>query len=190
MIEILAIAVALAMDAFAVAVATGAGLSRLTPRHVFRLAWHFGLFQAVMPVAGWWMGLTVRSFVEDWAHWCAFGLLAFIGVRMFAEAMNDECECRDDDPTCGATLVMLSVATSIDALAVGAGYSLMGRPILMPSVVIGVVAFAFTAAGICLGRLLGAACSFGRYAGMIGGITLVGIGLNLLREKGVFASLF
>lgn len=189
MFEIFAVAVALAMDAFAVSVAAGAGMSTRSWRPVARLAWHFGLFQAMMPVAGWWMGLSVRVFVENWAHWCAFGLLFLIGAHMFVEALKDECECTDNDTTRGLSLVMLSVATSIDALAVGASYSLMGRPILLPAVIIGVVAFVFTAAGVWGGRLLGQSCCLGRYAGMVGGVTLMGIGVNILREHGVFSAL-
>lgn len=189
MLEVFAIAVALAMDAFAVSVAAGAGLSRLTWRHCLRLAWHFGLFQAMMPVIGWWMGFAVRGFVEQWAHWCAFGLLVFIGIRMCIEALECECEQQPTDPTRGMSLVMLSVATSIDALAVGAGYSLLGYPVAFPAVIIGIVAFIFTASGIWLGRFVGQSCHLGRYAGLIGGVTLVGIGLNILRQQGVFSFL-
>jgi len=119
-LSLLAIAVALAMDAFAVALAAGAILHPLTFRPCFRLAFHFGLFQALMPVIGWLAGLTVQSFVAAWSHWIAFGLLLFIGGRMIKEALaaDDDAE-RSNDPSRGLTMVALSVATSIDALAVG-----------------------------------------------------------------------
>ena len=125
-VNILAIAVALAMDAFAVAVATGVSLKHVSFRQTFRLSWHFGLFQAIMPVIGWSAGLTIRSFIEQYDHWVAFGLLAFVGGHMIKEAFQPETEkIQKKDPTKGWSLVMLSVATSIDALAVGFSMSML-----------------------------------------------------------------
>jgi len=88
--EILAIAVALAMDAFAVSIAAGVNLKSVTSRQTFRLAWHFGLFQALMPIVGWSTGFTVRSLIENYDHWIAFGLLAFVGVKMIRDAFCDD----------------------------------------------------------------------------------------------------
>lgn len=188
MMEILLVALALAMDAFAVATATGAAVNRLDFRHYFRLGWHFGFFQAIMPIIGWWMGFAVRGLVQDWAHWIAFVLLAAIGIHMFWESLTDEsCENVNSDPTRGMSLVMLSVATSIDALAVGCSYSLLGRDIVLPSLVIGLVACVMTCLGLSLGRILGKLCGLGRWAGMVGGVTLVGLGVNTLWQHGVFS---
>ena len=108
-IQIFAIAVALAMDAFAVSIATGVTLKQIHLRQTFRLAWHFGFFQAMMPVIGWGTGLTVRSFIERFDHWVAFGLLAFVGGNMIREAFAYEKEARKPaDPTRGSlTLQML-----------------------------------------------------------------------------------
>lgn len=183
---LLALAVALAMDAFAVAVAAGVCLCVVTPRQTFRLAWHFGLFQALMPILGWTLGLTVRGFMERWAHWAAFALLAVIGLRMIRESLAAE-ETKDRcDPTRGLNMVMLSVATSIDALAVGLSLALLGAPIWTPALVIGLVCLMFTACGLHLGRLVTRGPRFSQAAELLGGATLVVIGLNILRGAGVF----
>jgi putative Mn2+ efflux pump MntP len=184
---LLALAVALAMDALAVAVATGCRLRTVSARQTLRLAWHFGLFQAAMPIAGWFMGQGIRSFVDDWAHWIAFGLLAFIGLKMLKEAFeHDDAECGMADPTRGTSLIMLSVATSIDALAVGVTLSMLGLSIWMPAAVIGLVCLGLTAAGVQLGRVLAASSALSRYAEILGGAVLLGIGFKILHESGVF----
>ena len=136
-ITLIGLALALAMDAFAVALGTGAVLSRLTGRHLFRLGFHFGLFQALMPVIGWLAGQTIIQWVSAWDHWIAFGLLAIIGGRMIYEAFSDKEKTDERDPTKGLSLVLLSIATSIDALAVGFSLSVIGVSIWMPSLVIG-----------------------------------------------------
>src|SRR5512134_4038247 len=117
LLTLLGIALALAMDAFAVALATGMNLAAVTGRHLFRLGFHFGLFQALMPIIGWLAGQTVQQHIAAWDHWIAFGLLAFVGGHMLWEARSEEHEAKDPrDPTRGLSLVILSVATSIDAL--------------------------------------------------------------------------
>src|SRR5512140_3417841 len=120
-IGLLALACALAMDAFAVAIVTGLTLSPMTRRHVFRLAFHFGLFQALMPTIGWVAGKAVQQYIAAFDHWIAFGLLAFVGSKMLWEAFHKEEgeQSVAKDPTSGLSLLVLSVATSIDALAVG-----------------------------------------------------------------------
>lgn len=183
---LLALAVALAMDAFAVAVASGFSLGRVTGRHTFRLAFHFGLFQALMPVLGWWAGRTVASLLQRWDHWAAFGLLAFIGGRMVLGALAGGTEKRGGDPTRGLSLVILSVATSLDALAVGLSLSLLKVSILWPAAVIGGVCAVFTVAGLHLGCLAGSAVRLGRWAEGVGGGVLLAIGLRILADHGVF----
>ncbi len=177
-LSLLAIALALAMDAFAVAVVTGLTLP-LTRRRVFRLAFHFGLFQALMPAIGWAAGRAVYGWVEPFDHWIAFGLLSVVGGRMIWGALHgDEEERRAGDNTRGWNLVMLSVATSIDALAVGLSLAMVGQAILVPALVIGVVAAALTACGMLLGRWIGGA--WGKRVEALGGAILVAIGVQIV----------
>jgi len=176
--QILGIAFGLAMDAFAVAIAAGLTLGRLQGRQVFRLAFHFGLFQFLMPVVGWLAGQTVNQWISAFDHWIAFALLAGIGAKMIRESLHDRPQEDRDDPTRGWSLVTLSVATSIDALAVGLSLGLLEVSIWMPSVVIGLVAAAMTTLGMTFGSRLGA--GFGKWAERAGGLVLIGIGLRIL----------
>jgi manganese efflux pump family protein len=181
-LSLLAVSCALAMDAFAVAIATGLSLNRMTRRHIFRLAFHFGLFQAMMPVLGWVAGRAVRQYIEAFDHWIAFGLLAFVGGNMIREAFQDE-EVRAKttrDPTAGWDLVLLSVATSIDALAVGLSLAMLGASIVVPAIVIGLVAAAFTTSGMVLGRRIGSL--WGRRVEVLGGLILLAIGVKIVIE--------
>ncbi len=179
-ITLTGLALALAMDAFAVALGTGTVLSRLTGRHLFRLGFHFGLFQALMPIIGWLAGQTVVHHIEAWDHWIAFTLLAVIGGRMIHEACSDEEKTDDRDPTRGLSLVMLSIATSIDALAVGFSLSVIGVSIWLPALVIGLVAGALTLAGMFIGQHSGD--RWGTKVEIFGGCILIGIGLKILLE--------
>lgn len=180
--SLLALACALAMDAFAVAIVSGLTLNPLTRRHVFRLAFHFGLFQALMPVIGWAAGKAVHSYIAAFDHWIAFGLLGFVGGKMLWGALHGEGdeERPKGDPTSGWALVVLSVATSIDALAVGLSLAVIGADIVVPAVVIGLVAAAFTAAGMVLGRRIGTL--WGKRVEVLGGAILVGIGVKIVAE--------
>jgi putative Mn2+ efflux pump MntP len=179
-ITLTGLALALAMDAFAVALGTGAVLSRLTGRHLFRLGFHFGLFQALMPVIGWLAGLTIMQWVEAWDHWIAFTLQAIIGARMIYEAFSDEEKTDERDPTKGLSLVLLSIATSIDALAVGFSLSVIGVSIWMPALVIGLVAGILTIAGMLLGGRIGD--RWGSRVEIFGGLVLIAIGIKILIE--------
>jgi len=185
LINTIFIAVALAMDAFAVSIAAGVALKSVSTRQTFRLAWHFGLFQAMMPVIGWSAGLTVRNSIEAYDHWVAFALLTYVAQGMLRSAFKGE---KDDggakDPTRGITMVMLSVATSIDALAVGLSLSMINVSIWTPALIIGLVAGMFTTAGLHLGKWVGSVSQLSRWAEMTGGIVLLGIGVNILREHG------
>ncbi len=179
-LSVIVIAIALAMDAFSVSISAGMAIGRPTFRHYFRLSFHFGLFQFMMPVIGYFAGMHVEKYIEHYDHWVAFGLLVFIGVRMIAGAFSGEEEIGDRDPSKGMSLVVLSVATSIDALAVGLSIGVLNRPILMPSVIIGVVCALFSAAGVFIGKK--AKSIAGRRAEAVGGIMLVLIGLKILVE--------
>jgi putative Mn2+ efflux pump MntP len=183
--HIFVLAVGLAMDAFAVAIATGVTLKTVSFRQIFRLSWHFGLFQALMPVIGWSAGLTIQELIQAWDHWVAFGLLLLVGTNMLREAWgHEENECAYRDPTRGLSLVMLSLATSIDALAVGLSLAVVQVSIVTPCLIIGLVACTFTIVGIYMGQRLAHACRISRYAEMLGGLVLILIGINILREHG------
>jgi putative Mn2+ efflux pump MntP len=169
------------MDAFAVAIATGIVLGKVSGRQTFRLAFHFGLFQFLMPVVGYLAGMTVERYIRGYDHWIAFALLGYIGGKMVYEGFRGAGEEGDGgkDPTKGMSLVVLSVATSIDALAVGLSLGVLrSEAIVYPGVVIGVVACTFTAAGLHLGKRLGTV--FGKRMEVVGGLVLVGIGLKIL----------
>ncbi len=183
--ELIGISIALAMDAFAVSTATGICLRTVSFRQTFRLSWHFGLFQAMMTVAGWTAGISVRTFIEAWDHWIAFALLIGVGGNMLRSAIfGDDESTVSSDPTKGSSLVLLSVATSIDALAVGLGLSIIHISIAFPAVIIGVTACVFTISGLYLGAKAGAVKGLSRYAEILGGLVLMGIGLNILYEHG------
>lgn len=181
---LLGLAVALAMDAFAVAVATGIFLRTVSGRQTFRLAFHFGLFQSLMPILGWVAGRTVADLLARWDHWMAFGLLSVIGGRMIWEGWRGGGKEESRDPTRGISLVVLSLATSVDALAVGLSLSLLDVQILWPAAVIGVVCAAFTGAGLHLGRLVVGAARVGRWAEIAGGLVLLAIGIRILVAHG------
>ncbi len=166
------------MDAFAVSLSAGTAGHASSPRPIFRLAFHFGLFQFMMPVIGWFLGNNVAPFIESVDHWIAFALLAFVGGRMVRSGFNSEEESFKTNPTKGMTLVMLSIATSIDALAIGLSLALVGVSIWYPSVVIGVVCAAFCVIGTRVGHHLGE--TFGKRMEIIGGIVLILIGLRIV----------
>lgn len=176
------------MDAFAVAIAVGINLKTISARQTFRLSWHFGLFQAMMPVIGWGLGSSIHDFVESWAHWIAFALLAAVGTNMLREAFDfdqDE-ETTKKDSTRGLTMVMLSVATSIDALAVGFSMSMLEIDIVTPALIIGLVAAGFTITGMHLGKKVASFKKLSVFAEILGGAVLWAIGLNILHQQGVF----
>jgi putative Mn2+ efflux pump MntP len=187
-VNISAIAVALAMDAFAVSIATGVSLKDVSFRQTFRMSWHFGLFQAMMPVIGWSAGLSIRAYIERYDHWVAFLLLVFVGINMIRGAFqHDKGEEQKKDPTKGVTLVILSVATSIDALAVGLSISILNVSIWTPALIIGIVAGIFSIVGLQIGKRIGSATRLSRYADSIGGIVLLGIGFKILHEHGALS---
>ncbi len=182
LVMVLGLAVALAMDCFAVSMGLACGLGGLTARQSVRMAFYFGVFQFGMPVLGWLAGENVVRFMRGFDHWLAFGLLALIGGRMIYESFSlsdEEKACRPDQ-TRGARLLVLSVATSIDALAVGLSLGFIKAGILYPAAIIGIVCFVMTIIGARLGPAVGRAV--GKRAELAGGLILIGIGLRLLVE--------
>ncbi len=177
--SLLAIGIALAMDAFAVAIVTGLTLKALTRRHLFRLGFHFGIFQAGMLAAGWFVGTTVQKFIAASDHWLAFILLLAVGANIIRGSLRKEAPSLVvADPTSGWQLVMLSFATSIDALAVGLSLAIIGSSITVAALVVGLTAAAFTLTGMMLGRRIGAL--WGRRVEMLGGIILIAIGMKIV----------
>lgn len=181
-ISVLLIAIGLGMDALSVAVVAGISLGRPSRPAVWRMSGAFGFFQFAMPLAGWSAGRAVSGFIEAWDHWVAFGLLVIVGGKMIVEAFRDENakEAPAADPTRGWTLLMLSVATSIDAMAVGLSLALLDAAILYPSIVIGITALAMTWVGMVFGGRIGS--WLGRKVEIAGGLILIGIGVKILVE--------
>jgi putative Mn2+ efflux pump MntP len=179
MVLIIGIALGLAMDAFAISLVIGSRLKILTFRPIFRLAFHFGLFQFLMPIVGWLVGQTVSAQIKEYDHWVAFGLLAIIGLKMIRESLAHKGEEKPfQDPTRKWSLVMLTLATSIDALAVGLSIAMLEIEVFFASAIIGLVTAGMTTAGMLSGRKLGA--WLGRYMELAGGLILIAIGLKIL----------
>jgi putative Mn2+ efflux pump MntP len=180
MITIVFVAFGLAMDAFAVSITSGIAIRQLRVNHALRIAIFFGSFQAVMPVIGWLAGLSLRDFIAGVDHWIAFGLLSFVGCKMIYEAIKMETSENGIDPLNLYVLLMLSVATSIDALAVGVSFAFLKISIATPIIVIGVVTFALSYLGTYVGNRLGH--FFERKIEILGGLILIGIGTKILLE--------
>jgi putative Mn2+ efflux pump MntP len=181
-VTLLAVAIALSMDAFAVAIVSGLTIPIITRRHLFRLSFHFGLFQAAMFLGGWYLGSAVRHLVERFDHWVAFVLLLLVGLNIIRESLHDKSDERETrvDPTSGWQLVILSVATSIDALAVGFSLAILDSSVFKAAIAIGVVAATFTIAGMMLGRQVGKV--WGRRVEIFGGLILIAIGAKILSD--------
>jgi putative Mn2+ efflux pump MntP len=179
---------ALSMDALAVSISASICTDFIPRPLALRAAFFFGIFQFAMPLAGWLLGSTFRQFIQGYDHWIAFGLLAFVGGKMLWEGIRARipayCPDPDDVKDHGImkihSLVILALATSIDALAVGLSLSVLGSPILWPSVIIGLTTFVVCLLGIHFGKNLKRL--FGDWADIVGGIVLVGIGVKILIE--------
>ena len=178
MITITFVAFGLAMDAFAVSVSSGITIRSLKIDQALRIALFFGSFQAIMPVIGWLAGLSLRDYISDFDHWIAFGLLSFIGCKMIYEAFEMEAEHKEVNPLNVYVLLMLSVATSIDALAVGVSFAFLKISIATPVLVIGIVTFLLSYLGVSVGNRLGH--FFEKKIEILGGLILIGIGVKIL----------
>ncbi len=175
------IAVGLSADCFAVALGSSISLGNRSLRHMLRLASSFGLFQASMTALGWFAGQTVVEFIKDYDHWVAFALLAVVGGKMLRDSFRTSTGQQSrGDFTRNSWLLLLSIATSIDALAVGLSFTFMdmGVNIASASLTIGVVAFVVTSVGFMLGGGVGKLV--GKRAEAIGGIILLAIGVRVL----------
>ncbi|MBM3333450.1 manganese efflux pump [Candidatus Sumerlaeota bacterium] len=176
-VEIVIVALCLGMDAFCVAL--GVGSKGATARQTFRLSFHFGLFQFLMPLIGWSIGSSAVGVVQSYDHWVAFAILLGVGLHMIIESLREERRGFDGrDPTRGWSLVGLSLATSMDALAVGVGLGILRQRLIGSAIVIGIVAGAMTIAGLHSGQML--RLWIGRRMETIGGLALVGLAFRML----------
>jgi putative Mn2+ efflux pump MntP len=183
LITIIILAVGLGVDAFSVAIGIGAAHDKKSWAPILRLAAAFGIFQFVMPIVGWMAGLTVVEIIASFDHWIAFALLALVGGKLIWEGFETEKEEKKTDQTRGWPLLMLSIATSIDALAVGFSFSVLKNPIFSPAVIIGIVCFLMTITGMIFGKVL--AKLFGKKVEIFGGIVLIAIGVKILIDHGI-----
>ena len=183
-ITILGISIGLAMDAFAVSISYGCTPKKVPVKHILMISFSFGAFQAFMPVIGWYAGKFFADLIKSYDHWIAFALLAYIGIRMIIEGMKGEHEnisCDTDDHVLDLKrLFVLSVATSIDALAVGLSLSLLGYRIFTPAAIIGVTTFIFSYVGVKMGCRLHAI--LGKRVEIFGGMVLIAIGIKIIAE--------
>ena len=181
--ELLLLAVGVSMDAFAVSICKGLAMPKATLKEEFTCGLWFGGFQALMPTIGFFLGTLFADAIQAVDHWVAFVLLAIIGINMLKEAFSKECdccECHDADMSF-KTMLLMAIATSIDALAVGISLAMAGNVnIWLAAAFIGVCTCSFSAVGVKIGNVFGA--KFEKKAQMAGGIILIFIGLNILLE--------
>ena len=179
-ITILFIAFGLSMDAFAVSVTSGITIKNLKVNNALQIAFFFGLFQAIMPIIGWSAGLSLRDFISGIDHWIAFVLLSVIGCKMFYESTKMKTDKETSNPLNIYMLLILSIATSIDALAVGLSLSFLKIFIVTPAIIIGGVTFLLSFAGVFIGNKVGH--FFENKIEIAGGLILIGIGVKILVE--------
>jgi manganese efflux pump family protein len=171
--------IGLAMDCFAVSLGIGTTGAARGFRPFFRLSFHFGLFQGLMTLLGWLVGTTIANLISNVDHWIALALLAWVGTRMIIEGFKPiEETAKRADPSRGGTLVMLAVATSLDAMAVGLSLAIVKVDIWLSSLLIGVISAALSLVGLGIGHRLGLA--FGKKMEILGGLILIGIGIRIL----------
>ena len=183
-LEIWLLAVSVAMDCFSVSITSGIILRRVCWKTFLTMAFFFGLFQAMMPLIGWFGASRFYSLIENFDHWIAFGLLLFLGIKMVKESFDKDEENQHFNPTRLSVILMMAIATSIDALAVGISFACTDmttfQSILWPIVIIGITSFAFSVLGCFLGVFFGKRINL--RAELWAGIILIGIGVKILIE--------
>lgn len=184
LVEFLLLGVGLAMDAFAVSICKGLAMRKVNKKQAVIIALFFGGFQAIMPVIGWLLCKGFQTYIEAFDHWIAFALLAFIGVKMIIETLREkeyDVVIEEMDPPLDMKeMLMLAIATSIDALAVGISLAALDRPIVESAAIIGVVTFVISIIGVYIGNFFGN--RYKKRAELTGGIILVLIGVKILCE--------
>lgn len=179
-LSVLLIGVGLAMDAFAISISNGISAKGFNKAASILQGIYFGGFQFLMPVIGYVLGTSVKDYIEAVDHWIAFGLLAVIGINMIKETFDDEDEDEVGLTLTHKKLALQAIATSIDALAVGISFAMLGENIISAAAIIGVVTFFIAVAGGLAGKRLGK--FFSKKAGIFGGLVLIGIGIKILIE--------
>lgn len=179
LVELFLIAVGLSMDAFAVSVCKGLSLGKIKLKHMVIAGLWFGGFQGLMPAIGYFFGNFFADFVNSYAHWIAFALLAFIGGNMIKESFDKDEECMDCSMN-ASKMLPLAVATSIDAMAVGVSFAFMQVQIVWAVLFIGVVTFILSGIGVKVGSVFGT--KYKSKAEFVGGLVLICIGLKILIE--------
>lgn len=179
LLEIILIAVGLAMDAFAVSVCKGLSMKKINYKKVFIIALYFGLFQTFMPVIGYFLGISFQSIILNIDHWIAFGLLCAIGGKMVLDSFEDESD-EINDSIEAKTMIILAIATSIDALAVGITFAFLSAKLLSSVLIIGIITFILAIVGVKLGNKFGGV--FENKAEIIGGGILIIMGFKILLE--------
>ncbi|HOO73814.1 MAG TPA: manganese efflux pump MntP family protein [Tepiditoga sp.] len=169
---------ALAMDAFAVSIGIGIYLISVTKKQILNVSFHFGFFQFIMPIIGYFLAKSFSRYIQNFDHWIAFVLLVYIGINMIIES-KDDC-CKKTDPTKEKNLIILSIATSIDAMAIGIAFAALGKNIFIPAVSTGIITFIMSFIGVYGGCFLGK--KFGKLMEIFGGIVLIIIGSKILIE--------
>jgi len=177
-ITIILTAIGLSMDAFAISIASGITIKRNRFRHAIRIALSFGIFQAVMPMLGWLLGISIRDLIEHIDHWVAFALLSSIGIKMFYESTKLEAVEEKKDLLSFWVLILLSFATSMDALAVGLTFAFVNISIAAPAIIIGAITFLISLCGVYIGDKSGH--FFEKRIEAFGGIVLIIIGIKIL----------
>jgi putative Mn2+ efflux pump MntP len=184
LITITVIAVGLAIDAFVVSIISGGAYRQLHVKHALRMAVFFGAFQAFMPLLGSLAGLSLKDYIQNYDHWIAFTLLAVVGGKMIYESFEIKSIEENPDPSNIFVLLVLSVATSIDALAIGITLSFITSSIASAVIIIGLITFALSYAGVAIGKRFGH--FFENRIEALGGLVLIGIGVKILCEHLLF----
>ncbi len=177
--EILLIGIGLAMDAFAVSICKGLSMKKMNWKNAVIIALYFGVFQALMPLIGYFLGMTFESIVTTFDHWVAFALLTLIGGGMIKESFDDEDD-KKNDRVDFKTMVVLAIATSIDALAVGITFAFFDVNIVLAVSIIGIITFIISVLGVKIGNRFGD--KYQNKAQLMGGIILVLLGFKILLE--------
>lgn len=202
LVSILLTSFALSMDAFAVSVTKGITIKNITKKTAFKIAFFFGLFQGGMPLIGWSLGIKFEGYIKAFDHWIALILLSFLGIKMIYESIKDSKQQNNNENSEVAMdidkftnyeinmkdLIALSIATSIDALAVGISFSFLNIPIIPIVICIGIITFLVCFIGVLLGNKMGS--FIGELAKFIGGIILILIGFNIFNDHTNFISYF
>lgn len=179
-LDIFFIGISLAMDAFAVSICKGLAIKKINTKKCIKIGTYFGLFQALMPLIGYFIGNFFDELVVNYDHWIAFILLSVLGANMIIESINEKDDDEKNEKLDFKTMILLSIATSIDALAVGITFSFLDVNIIMSSSIIGVVTFILCIIGVIIGNKIGNKLS--KKASIFGGVVLIALGVKILLE--------